>query len=708
MPAQRWLTPFFSPSSPSLKMESTATAAHDPVIMPRTSSRNAFTHQASFKSEGSLAEPPMPPRRTDSLAHSRMNSTDSLASTTSTAPETVLTPKSPRRLNKNLISGVENSSLPSSAVPAPGPETNNGTQWSEVAAESARKDVSPVPVPRRNDSAPIVAEPAVEPVDQPASKPDPSPKPVAATKPSPVAVAGTIEPSLHSQEVPSKPRIQVAETPAVASIEAPQSLVTEKQKPTPKDSSLSHVEEDAALMATLREMLPPSPQVASPVSDMVIAVAAVSGAAKPGTSALQALNANLSPIVAQPAQAAAVSVAQRAISGPRTPTSPTSPVLNLGADDALIYSHMIGIEDPEAAERIRMKAQLVQVEPVVENYAGRDLETVDEEEEAQTDPDPDSGSASEPKSCKIYEDEEEDPRFPRKNTEHSPFGHSQSMEELDSERDYSGPIISGLPRSSSTPRLDAIRGVGRLSTYQPSVSSPLAGGRAPRKRRKSFRGNRPTAYGTARHSMVGLTPENMEELKKDAHAAIRDMLLRSVEEDQMKERKRQSKLRQSTVPTDDYASFSRPESYYPDDTASQISEGDRSSNFAPSMRTSRTAPDLNSRSPPKSSAFRMARDDHRASMMALDNLMRNDNNYGDSDDAFELGSMSSDLHGDMHGDYDDDDMEDGSSGRGSSMPLGDNLFDSDILSLDQAEKALKYARRTQDVDERVRLRGKHI
>ena len=89
-------------------------------------------------------------------------------------------------------------------------------------------------------------------------------------------------------------------------------------------------------------------------------------------------------------------------------------------------------------------------------------------------------------------------------------------------------------------------------------------------------------------------------------------------------------------------------------------------------------------------------------MMALDNLMRNESQFGDLEDGFEGAMSASDLNGDMHGDYDDDD-EDGSSGRGSSFPDGSALFDSDILSLDQADKALKYARRTQDVDERVGL-----
>ena len=639
----------------------------DFVILPRSSSKGVLSQSVSFssKSEVSLEEePPLPPKRTDSLT--RVGSNEDLRSIPHSPVESAA-PKSPvpsRKSSKNLLSRVSSNSSSQLGIPDLKDQLESAPDWSSLASTENGKDIASSPLSPEPSHSPIVA--SVPPVQARAPAP-----------PSPIVIESS----------PTTPPFMLEDVP--------EPLVPN----SPSYASGQGGASDAELTARLMDLLPASPQAAPP-TPVEIAPAPAPTPAAP--SQLKAPNAGLAPINAVPAAAVVM------FQGNRMPTSPSSPMMFMGGDDALVLSHMIGLEDAAAGERIRMQAQLVQAQPVVDSYAGRDLETVDEEEEAE---ELVAAPIPRPRKQKVvnpdYDDE--DPRYaaPGASDDQSPYDnrHSQSMEALDQERDYSGPIISGLPRSMSTPRLDAR---GRLSTYQPNVSSPLAGAaKGPKKRRKSFRGNKPTAYGSARHSMVGLTPENMEELKKDAHAAIREMLLRGAEDDS---KKRNSKLRNSTVPGSDdmnYAAYSRPDSYYPDEASSQISDGDRSSSFAPSMRTSRTAPDpsSNSRSPPKAVAFRARNDDHRASMMALDNLMHNEGQLGDVEDGFELpGSLSSsDLNGDLY-DLGEDDTEDGSSGKGSSLPGNDGLFDSDMLSLDQADKALKYARRTQDVDERVSLK----
>lgn len=726
------LTVFLPLLQPSLTTMDTAVASADDgapfVIMPRSSSKGALTHQLSAAAVVPAdAEPPMPPRRTDSLA-ARVGSNDSLPTVSSTAGSAANSePSSPVALThkrgRNLIASHSREVV--AALTSEPEHDESAPEWSSLASRTSGDLKENVAVAETLDivaDSPIGAAPAPL---APAPGLDADSLTAAATtfelqqnpveqpimvfnekQPSPIVIESS--PTTPPFILENVPEPLQPSSPAVVSMPA---LYVEP--PNAPSVPVSSAEDDAALTARLMDLLPPSPSAPPPPQPVAVAAPAPApAAAGKNVAALQAINASLSPLHAAPANTM--------VFGNRTPSSPSSPMLMLGSDDAMIVAEMIGMEDPAAGDRLRMQAQLVQAQPVVDHYGGRDLETVDEEEEAGDDEEAQAAGAGaeQPIPQRRYRKpappvdyyDDEDPRFPRPaaSSDNSPYGGSQSMEALDQERDYSGPIISGLPRSSSSPRLQSAVGPGgvRLSTYQPNVSSPLAGagtGKGPKKRRKSFRSNRPVAYGSARHSMVGLTPENMEELKKDAHAAIRDMLMRGAEEDDKK--KRMSRVsRQSTVPEGDYNSYSRPDSYYPDESASQVSDTDRNSSFAPSMRTSRTAPDMNSRNPPKTQTFRARNDDHRASMMALDNLMRNESQLGsDMDDGFELhGSMSgSDLNGDMYGDMEDDTLEDGSSGRGSSLPGNDALFDSDMLTLDQAEKALKYARRTQDVDERV-------
>lgn len=410
---------------------------------------------------------------------------------------------------------------------------------------------------------------------------------------------------------------------------------------------------------------------------------------------------------------------QRALSSETISKGQSTDSLVLRGDEAAMMSTVLGIVTdgkPSLAPARRasqqelfspavvMQAELVEAEPVAEYYPGRDLTTVHEEEEAD---ERHNSSKSEHQLQPHEPSIEQRLPAPAFSPDQSPYRGSQSLENLD-QKDLSAPISSGMPRSISSPRLDqqsltSGRSSPHLSGYAPSVASPLNNSSlpgSPKKRRKSYRGHKPGAYGTARHAMVNLTPENTDEMKRDAHAAIKDLLLRSIDEDEDREkRKRSPRMRSVTA---DYSSFSKPQfaGYLPDDTTSQISEpGDRASSFAPSIRTSQTVPDMAALAAPKPSFVRKE-SDFRASMAALDQIMQNEGAADGEVASFELpGAMST---SDFAADFSDyEESEEGYSDRASTLPGNDGLFDSDTLTLEGAEKALRYAKRTNDIDERV-------